>query len=198
LQTGTNKKNSEVPDRVYAQVPVKAKDNLLFEVNAPLVTSDIIDEFTPKAENIYSVAHTLRTSGFEVLQVGPLSISIAGSPKLYKDVFKTDIVTKEVPAIKPGRRETTTTMLDSPETDMPGLISASKSPLQDLVEGVALEQQALLLSGPQNPHVSHIPPTKPYWHLKVPGDISTGMTATTAHRAGFTGRGINQSYNPWA
>jgi len=59
-------------------------------------------------------------------------------------------------------------MLDSPETDMPGLISASKSPLEGLVDGVSLNQQALLLSGSQNPSVSHIPPTKAYWHLKVP------------------------------
>jgi serine protease AprX len=181
-----------LPNIIYAEVPVKSSDISLFEKSASIITTTNIEKLLSSQEKIFSTAHYLRIEGFQVLQIGEISISIAGKPALYKKVFKTDILPTEVPVIKGGHKETTSTFFDSPDTDILGLVPTNKSNLKNIIpEGLALTTPVQYLSNnTNNIAISHLPPTKTYWHLKVPDDVSSGMNSSSAHRAGFTGRGI--------
>ncbi len=75
--------------------------------------------------------------------------------------------------------------MDSPDTEVYGLIDTSKSVLRDVLAGIAINEPVYFFGGP-----SPFPPVKAYWHLNVPLDVSKGMNADQAHAAGFTGKGV--------
>jgi hypothetical protein len=94
------------------------------------------------------------------------------------------IVAQERPVIKNMGEETTATFLESPETELPGLISTAGTEFADLLEGVAIEEPRYFMAP------SMFAPLKSYWHLRMPGDVSLACNADRAHRAGITGRGV--------
>ena len=61
----------------------------------------------------------------------------------------------------------------------------SESDISDLLERAALNEPMYSMSLP-----SFFPPSRLYWHLEVPADVSVGINADRAHRGNFTGRGI--------
>ena len=171
---GSDAKTQAVPDIVYAQAIVtKDTSRSMFE-DASKVTNDNISNFYPKQETLYSAAHKLTTEGFNVLRVDALFINFAGPASLFEQVFKTTIVTKELPVIKESRKKDTATFLDSSDTDILGHIDPSKSPMEKELDAVALEVKRYSFSGIANP----FPPTVPYWHLDIPDDVSSGMNAS--------------------
>ncbi|MCI0746772.1 MAG: S8 family serine peptidase, partial [Verrucomicrobia subdivision 3 bacterium] len=164
-----------------------------------MVTSETVQNFYSDSQSVNAAVEKLRAEGFQVLNVGETTITIGGSAELYERVFKTKIVAQERPAIKEFGKETTATFLECPETEMPGLIDVSKSPLAGLLEGVALNEpvyyfQSAAAAPALAPMVAPTPspfaPPRPYWHLEVPAEVSLGMNADRARRAGYTGRGV--------
>ena len=115
-----------------------------------------------------------------------LFINIAGSSSLFEKVFKTSIVTKELPVIKELQKRDTATFIDSTDTDILGYINPSKSPVEKELDAVALEIKRYCFSG----RVSPLPPNVPFFHLVIPEDVSSGLNAAQAHRAGYTGQGV--------
>jgi subtilisin family serine protease len=148
-----------------------------------MVSEETVPSFTSDEELIWTAAARLEGAGFEVLQVSPITINIAGPPDLYRRAFATELVTEERPVIKEGAKEDTATFIDAPDTPLSGLIDVSGTQFADVLEGVAIEE-------PRYFHQNPFAPPQPYWHLDVPGDVSLGMNADRAHRAGYTGRGI--------
>jgi subtilisin family serine protease len=126
----------------------------------------------------------LQLAGFDVLQVTPLTINFAGHPDLFEKYFVTKIQEKEVE--RPDG--TTTTYLDSPDTEMMGLVSTTSSPASDVIEGVALEVPRTYFDA------SPTPPTVDYFHLRVPGDIVSRSNAHLAHGYGITGQDIRVAF----
>jgi serine protease AprX len=180
-------KTKEIPPILYAEVPVQSGGVSIFE-KSTIITTENIDGLIPPKEKMISAAHGLSTEGFQIQLISAFSISIAGKSDLFKKVFKEEIVRKEVPVTKGGHKKTTSTFLDCPATDIFGLIPTSKSRLSDVVpDGVALTTPVQYLSSDS---VSPIPPSKAYWHLEVPDNVSSAFNASSAHRAGFTGEGI--------
>jgi len=154
----------------------------MFEAG-PMVSEHTAVNFTSDDEVVWAAVARLEAAGFQILQVSPTTINIAGAPSLYKQAFGTTLVPEERAVIKAGGKEDTATFIESPETDLPGLIDITGSQFADVLEGVAIEEPRYFL---QNP----FPPPQSYWHLDVPGDVSLGMNADKAHRAGYTGKGI--------
>jgi subtilisin family serine protease len=171
------------PPVVYAEASVHSLgETSLFE-ERELVTSESVEGFYSESRKVDSAVKKLKAAGFEVLHVGETTISIGGPPRVFERAFKTKIVAEERKAIKEFGKETTATFLECPDTRMPGLIDPAKSPLGDVLEGVALNEPVYYFQ-------SGFPPTKEYWHLDVPADVSLGMNADRAHRLGWTGRGV--------
>ena len=173
-----------MPSVVYAEASVRSVGGVSLFETPGLVTSETVPNFYSESQLVNSAVERLRTEGFEVLQVGQATITIAAPAGVYERVFKTKIVAEEREAIKEFGQVTTATFLECPDTAIPGLISLVKSPLADVLEGVALNEPVYYFAP------SAFPVPKAYWNLEVPSDVALGMNASRAHRAGFTGRGL--------
>lgn len=176
-----------LPRFVYAQAsPHSLGGRSLFEDDRSLDTSTV-DDFRSE-ERIYDRAvQDLQRAGFTVLRRDPqrLTINFAGTPRQFAAAFGAPIVTEEREVIKPGQVRTTATFLDCRNAERRGLIATGRSPLGQVLEGVALEAPRFLMGRPRA-----VPPPVDYWHLDVPGGVALAARATHAHRAGITGRGI--------
>ena len=182
--TGRRPPREKAPDKLFAQVsPRSLGGRSLFDYGQ-LVSSNEVDQFTSETHVIHGAIGDLRAAGFDVLSVGDCTISIAGPPDLYEDVFGAKLFSVERPAFRRGK-ETTTTCWDSGTSDLPGHIDTSASKLANTVEGIAIEH-------PVQYHAEDaFPPRKSYWYLDVPGDVSLGANADRAHRLGYTGRNVH-------
>lgn len=173
-----------IPPLIYAQAsPYSIGGVSMFEAQNQ-INADTFVNFLSETDLINRAVEKLKQDGFEVLQVSAMTINIAAPAKTYERAFNTKIYAEERPAIKEWGKETTATFLDSPDTDMSGLIQTRGTSYESLIEGVAIEEPRYFFAP------SMFAPLKSYWHLRVPGDVSLGCNADRAHRAGVTGRGV--------
>jgi subtilisin family serine protease len=122
----------------------------------------------------------LEDADFEILQVNERTINFAAAPEAIEKVTRTKLVERSVARPHGG----TATFIDSPDTEIPGLVSTMGTPLGDSIEGLALEVPRDLMQ---------VTPTAPfvdYWHLDVPGDVAAAVNATSLHQLGITGAGV--------
>jgi hypothetical protein len=177
------KLSSGLPRTVFAQAsPRSVGGTSMFDYTAP-ITEEVAVAFTSEADTIRNAAARLASAGFEVLQLSHTTINIAGPPSLYEKVFGTTLRPEERPVIKEEGREDTATFVESADTEMPGYVDVTGSGLEDVVEGIAIEEPRYFM---QNAFA----PLRSYWHLRVPGDVSLGINADRAHRGGITGRNV--------
>jgi len=144
-----------------------------------------VTNFFSDGEIVNAAVARLQEAGFQILQISPLTINIAGTAAQYRRAFGTDIVVQDRPVIKEGAKKDVGQFLDSPDTNTSGLIQTQGTKFEDTVEGIALEEPRYYMAGP-----SMFAPLKSYWHLRLPGDVSLACNADKAHRAGITGKGI--------
>jgi subtilisin family serine protease len=148
------------------------------------INADTVSNFESDDETVARAVNRLQEAGFDILQVSPLTINIAGSQATYERALNTKLIAEEREVIKPGGKRDTATFIDCPETEMSGLVATQGSDLADVIEGVAIEEPRYPMA------TSMFAPHKAYWHLDVPAGISLGCNADKAHRAGITGKGI--------
>ena len=174
-----------LPDVVYAQAsPTSMGGTSLFATKARIRAANV-PSFFATAAVVRDAEKALKRAGFKVLHVAPTTINIAGPPALYEKVFKTKLFSEERDVVKLMGTADKGTFVETRDTEMPGLIDTSKSPVSNLVEGVAIERPVYYMAP------NAYPPPKAYWHLRMPGDVSMGLGADTVHRRmGFTGKGV--------
>ena len=181
----TKSSTPKVPPIVYAEAsPRSLAGTSLFAPAAP-VTSQTVRRFHSDDEVTAEAVARLQGEGFDVLHVADTTITIGAPPDVYERTFDTRIVAEERETRKERGRVAPTTVLDSPDTPLRGLIDTSQSPLAEVVEGVALSKKGYPFA------VSKLPPRKSYWYLDVPADVSLGMMADRAQRVGYTGKGVD-------
>jgi len=181
---GSKRTAAKLPPVVYAEASPRSVGTSLFATAAP-VTRETVEQFHSEAEVTAEAVAQLQSSGFDVLNVGDTTITIGAAAEVYERVFQTRIVAEQRETRKTRGRVEPATVLDSPDTPVPGLIDTSQSPLAELVEGVAISRKAYPFA------ISKLPPHKSYWYLDVPADVSLGMKADSAHRVGYTGKGVH-------
>src|SRR5918998_3617340 len=172
-----------VPPVVYAEASVRNLAPRRTVSEGASVTRETVPDFHSEPGLVEAAVARLRDAGFRVLQAGQTTVTIAPPAALYEEAFGTRVVAEERETLKYYGRDGTATFLECPDTEVPGLIDPSGSPLLETIEGVALNE-------PVYPQASAVPPSPAYWHLDVPGGVSRGIGADEAHRAGFTGRGV--------
>ncbi len=155
----------------------------LFDVPPSDIRAGNVTDFFADETMTLEAVRQLEASGFEVLQVSDATISIAAPIKTFEKVFNTAITGSEKPVIKELGKKSTAEFFDSPDTDTVGLIDTSNSPLAGVLEGVSINEPVYYFA-------NRFAPTKAYWHLTVPGDVSLGLNADRAHRSGYTGRNV--------
>lgn len=175
---------SVMPKVIYANASPNSVGGVSLFDGGDRINAETSANFVSEQEVITRAVNRLRDAGFEILQVSPVTINIAGSQSTYERAFNTKLIAEERPVIKPGGVASTGTFIDCRETEMSGLISTAGSTMSDLIEGVAIEVPRYVM-GP-----SMFPPHKAYWHLDVPAGVSLGCNADKAHRSGITGKGI--------
>ncbi len=173
---------SDMPTRLYAQAsPHSVGGASLLE--AEVVDQETVAAFVSESRLDKEAPAMLRESGFEVLQVSPTTINIAGPPQRFEEAFEARLETEERPVIKEGAREDTATFVECPETPVRGLIATEGTRFADVLEGVAIEE-------PVYYHEGASPPKPGYWHLDVPDDVVAHLGADVAHGSGVTGKGV--------
>ena len=174
----------DLPKVLYSELSPKSRYGVsLFDMNEK-INSKSVENFTSEKELVHKTMKELQKLGFEVLGTNYITINVAGPPKLYEKIFKTLLTTKEQKTIKSFGMESTTTIIDTDDTPIQGLIDTSNSELADLLEGGAINRKVYYFSA------SYLPPTtKSYWNLDPP-EVAVALNAEIAHRAGFTGKGI--------
>jgi hypothetical protein len=175
---------SIMPKVIYANASPNSIGGVSLFEGGYQINAKTSANFVSEQEVITRAVNRLRHAGFEILQVSPVTINIAGSQPTYERAFNTKLIAEERPVIKPGGVKTTGTFIDCPETEMSGLIATAGTTMSDLIEGVAIEEPRYAMGK------SMFAPHKAYWHLDVPAGISLGCNADKAHRSGITGKGI--------
>ncbi len=172
-----------LPDRIFAQASPRSVGGLSLFSATDVSASNVVN-FASEDHVIYDAVARLQERGFEVLQVSRATINIAGPASLYEEVFGTKLQAQERETRKGGGAIETATFIESLDTEMPGFVQTTSSSLADVLEGVAIERPVYWMTP------NAFPPTKSYWHLDVPGDVSLAVNADRAHRSGITGKGI--------
>ena len=173
-----------MPPLVYAQASPHSIGGLSMFDAVQQITSDNVAAFTSEERILRDAATRLQQAGFTVLQISATSINIAGPAQLYDDVFGARLYVEDRSVIKGGAQEDVGQFVDSPTSDVPGLLATGGSPFADVLEGIALEVPRYWMAA------SPLAPNKSYWYLDVPGDVSLATNADRAHRAGVTGKNI--------
>ncbi len=176
--------NDPLPGRIFAQVSPRSLGGVsMFEAQGQ-INSETVGNFFSEGEVVSAAVAYLQEAGFDILQISPLTINIAGTAAAYRKAFSTDVVVKDVAVIKEFGRADVGQFIDSPETSLLGLIDPTGTRFESVIEGVAFEERRYEMAA------SMYAPLKSYWHLRVPGDVSLGCNADRAHRAGITGRNV--------
>ncbi len=189
----------KIPKRIFAQASPISKGGLsIFEADGQLISSNA-SQFYSDDDVINRAVDRLREAGFEILQVTPLTINIAGPVEIYERAFNTRITAEERDTLKSLGLRTGATFLESPDTNQPGFISTKGTSFEDVLEGVALEVPRYFMSARTTRSMatrettrppSATPPNPSYWHLKVPNDVANACNAAAAHDSGIKGQGI--------
>lgn len=181
---GTSPSKDPLPSKIFANVSPRSVGGVsMFEAQSQIHSATVTNFFSD-ADVIEAAVRRLEEAGFDILQIGPLAINIAGTPAQYRRAFGTNIVVEDRPVIKAGGQKEVGQFLDSPDTSLSGLIQTENTAFADSIEGVALEEPRYIMAA------SMYAPLKAYWHLRVPADVSLACNADKAHRAGITGKGI--------
>ncbi len=179
--------SSALPAKIFAQVSPRSIGGVsMFEAQNQ-IQSGTVTNFFSEAEAVNEAVARLQEAGFEILQISPLTINIAGKPETYKKAFNTEIVVEDRPVIKSmadGDTDNVGQFLETPENSTPGLIETVGTVFENSIEGVALEEPRYFMAP------SMFAPLKNYWHLDVPAGVSLGCNADKAHRTGITGKGV--------
>jgi subtilisin family serine protease len=175
---------SEMPSKIFAQVSPRSVGGVSMFDAQEQISSATVANFFSEGDVVNEAVARLQEAGFEILQISPLTINIAGSQSKYERAFGTQIVVEDRPVIKEMGKKDVAQFLETPETSTPGLIETAGTQFENSIEGIALEEPRYYFA------TSMYPPLKSYWHLQVPAGVSLGCNADKAHRTGITGKGV--------
>lgn len=204
-----------LPKVVYAEASVKSIGGVSMFDEPSVIRSDTVNRFYSESQLTKTAVERLKKEGFDVLFTGETTLTIGAPAETYEKVFNTTINVEDREVFKDLGEKDVAQFLECPDTAMPGLIDTKKSPLADVLEGVALNEPVYYMDAPvKTPEAKELakkagmkeaaelaeplmgvsptpfPPPVDYWHLDVPADVSLGLDADRAHRMGITGRNV--------
>nr|WP_277883269.1 S8 family serine peptidase [Nostoc flagelliforme] len=155
--------------------------------SSSLVTSENVAQFYAEPNLLSLAVKRLQAEGFEILDVGKTSISIAADSDIYERSLQTNLETVEIPVIKKIVGETTATFINAIDDKPFGEIDTSQTIWNQLLDGIAINEPAFYF---RPPIPAESPPETIVKYLRVPDDIAQGLNATLAHQNGIKGRGV--------
>jgi subtilisin family serine protease len=182
-RSGKPRTSSE--DEAIAVVSPRGPQNL-FEASEA-ITAENVHRYRSDPTDIAAAREELTKLGFRVVQEGSTTISIAGSPKRFKEAFGVPLKKDAQPLSQRAPDHTREFFVPDVSDPEQHLLQAPE-PLTPLIEGVAMAR-------PPEIHESPVPPLAPvdpaaYRYLLVPDDVALVIRATRTHRLGTTGLGV--------
>jgi serine protease AprX len=181
------KSQVSLPSKIYAEAIVHSVSGESLLRASSLVTSDNVTRFWAKPSLLNSTARRLHEAGFEILDIGKTSISIAAEPEVYERSLQTTLEAVELPVIKGMALRTTAAFINSVDDKPFGEIDTSKTSWGEVLDGIAINEPVCYFA-PDIPAAS--PPQTITKYLSVPDGIAQGLNATLAHQAGIKGKGV--------
>lgn len=176
-----------LPDRVFAEAVVRSASGASLLDSPEAVTSETVDQFLASADTVQAAAQELRSAGFDVIDIGSISITVAASPAVYERALSTHLQAVDRPVIKELQQTATATFISAADAKPFGEVDVSRTPFSQLLDGVALSEP-LYYFGCDTP--SPTPPQTGQDYLTVPDGVAEGLNALAAHRKGITGKGV--------
>lgn len=177
----------KLPDRVFAEAVVRSASGRSLLDLPDSVTSETVDQFLASGDTVQAAAQELRAAGFDIVDIGSLSITVAAPPAVYERALLAQLQAVERPVIKELSQTATATFINAADSKPFGEVDVSHTPFSQLLDGVALSEP-LYYFGCDTP--SPIPPITTEDYLTVPEGVAEGLNALAAHRRGITGKGV--------
>ena len=174
-------------DRVIATVSPRSAGGVSMFETTERITPENVGQFASEDAVVAEAVRELEGEGFEVLQVSPTTLSIAGTPKQFEDTFGVKLK-KEKKEVIEGQEAVEFFAVAESEGGA-GLALQTPERLSGLIEGAAIAVP------PEYCAASPIPPlARPvagaYRYLFAPDDVALITNAARVHRLGTTGKGV--------
>lgn len=176
-----------LPDRVFAEAVVRSASGASLLDSPEAVTSETVDQFLASADMVQAAAQELRSAGFDIVDIGSISITIAASPAVYERALSTHLQAVDRPVIKELQQTDTATFINAADSKPFGEVDVANTPFSQLLDGVALSEPLYYFDGGL-PSVN--PPQTGEDYLTVPDGVVDGLNALAAHQRGITGKGV--------
>ena len=176
----------QLPPKIYAEAVIKSVsgESLL---RSPLpVTRHNIDLFSTASDLRLAAASRLRAAGFEILDIGSISVNIAGTPDTYAQVFGASLEAIQHPITGSFGTSEVTTYINSVDESPVSEIDIDDTDWVNMLDGIAINIPTYYL---QTPVLSATPPDTQARYLQVPNELAQALGATPAHAQGITGKG---------
>lgn len=169
--------DAESEQEIVTVISTRSKGGLsLFETEDP-ITGENVDEYNSDPEVTDEAERELRKLGFRILDVSPATISVSGSPDLFKDVFGVAFESKKKEVFDGQEAEYFDLEEDGEEM---------AEALGDWAEGVTpVVPPEYYAESPISPIVE--PHSDAYHYYTVPNEVAAIVRATRVHRNGVTG-----------
>lgn len=177
----------ELPERVYAEAVVRSRNGAsLLDADIP-VTCETVDRFLAHADDVQAAAVELDRAGFDIIDSGNLSITVAASPATFQRALDTQLEASERPVIKELGQTTTATFINAIDQTPFGQIDLSQTRFSRLLAGIAINEPVYYF---QAAALSPCPPDTGQDYLSVPDGIVEGVNAVVPQAQGLTGKGV--------
>lgn len=177
----------ELPLKIYSEVIVRSVSGESLLNSSEAVTSENVHRFYASVARLDLAAQKLRQAGFEVLDRGKVSITIAAAPAVYERSFQTTLEAVDRLVLKELGRGGITTFINAVDNRPFGEIDVSHTEWQSILDGVAINEPIYYLASLLP---SATPPITTEDYLSVPEGVAQGLNATLAHQQGVTGKGV--------
>ena len=178
----------EPSQSIYAEVVVRSGAGESLLSSSRVIDSENISQFYAPSDRLQSVAQKLKEYGFEVLNIGKMTITISGKTEVFERSFQTTLEIVERPVIKELGQVSTGSFINAIDSKPFGEIDVSHTGWDQVLDGVAINEPVYYF---QSSLPSPIPPSTPNEYLSVPEGVVQGLNATLAHQQGVTGKGVH-------
>ena len=96
---------SPLPSRIFANVSPHSIGGVSMFEGQNQIRAETVSSFFSSGEIVHAAVARLEEAGFEILQISPLTINIAGTVSQYRQAFGTDIVVQDRRGHQGGREK---------------------------------------------------------------------------------------------
>lgn len=177
--------STQLPGIIQGYVSVRSKGgkSCMSAKSLPKRTT----EYHGDKQDFRLATKALESMGMSIVAESKLGMAVAGPPEVFEELTGGKLISQKRLLYAEGGSSRYVTHLDIIGKGQPHTLGCAKAKsARTKIEAILIERPRQLMG--INP--SPIPPTVAQFHLRIPDDVSVGLGASAAHRAGHTGEGV--------